>query len=71
MQRWLRLVGAKVALTINSTTQQELDVIADSLDSRPWVTHNWRMPLQVFAAAFAGSFTSIRQLIDRLLHFNF
>jgi IS30 family transposase len=36
-------------------SQEELDAIADSLNSRPRATHNWRTPLQVFAAALAGS----------------
>jgi IS30 family transposase len=36
-------------------SQQELDAIADSLNSRPRATHNWCTPLQVFAAALANS----------------
>ena len=36
-------------------SQEELDAIADSLNSRPRATHNWRTPLQVFTAALAGS----------------
>ncbi|MFT3664275.1 IS30 family transposase [Piscinibacter sp.] len=31
-------------------TQDELDAIADSLNTRPRATHNWHNPLQVFAA---------------------
>src|SRR6195952_1653211 len=36
-------------------SQEELDAIADSLNSRPRATHNWRTPLQVFAAALASA----------------
>ena len=36
-------------------SQEELDAIAGSLNSRPRATHNWRTPLQVFAAALASS----------------
>ena len=36
-------------------SQEELDAIADSLNSRPRATNNWRTPLQVFAAALASS----------------
>lgn len=36
-------------------SQEELDAIADSLNSRPRATHNWLTPLQVFAAALASS----------------
>src|SRR6195952_4208270 len=36
-------------------TQDELDAIADSLNNRPRATHNWRTPLQVFAAALASA----------------
>jgi transposase, IS30 family len=36
-------------------SQEELDAIADSLNSRPRATHNWRTPLQVFAAALANA----------------
>ena len=36
-------------------TQDELDAIADSLNSRPRATHNWQTPLQVFAQMLAAS----------------
>jgi IS30 family transposase len=36
-------------------TQVDLDAIADSLNSRPRATRNWRTPLQVFAVAVASS----------------
>ena len=36
-------------------TQDELDAIADSMNSRPRATHNWLTPLQVFAQTLAGS----------------
>ena len=36
-------------------SQEKLDAIADSLNSRSRATHNWRTPLQVFAAALASS----------------
>lgn len=36
-------------------TQQELDAIADSLNTRPRATHNWRNPLEVFALMLANS----------------
>ncbi|NDZ15547.1 IS30 family transposase [Variovorax sp. WS11] len=36
-------------------TQQELDAIADSLNTRPRATHNWRTPLEVFAQTLASS----------------
>ena len=36
-------------------TQDELDAIADSLNSRPRATHNWRTPLEVFAQTLASS----------------
>ena len=35
-------------------SQEELNAIADSLNSRPRATHNRRTPLQVFAAALAN-----------------
>ncbi len=34
-------------------SQNELDAIADSLNSRPRATHNWQTPLQVFAQTLA------------------
>jgi len=36
-------------------TQDELDAIAHSMNSRPRATHNWLTPLQVFAQTLAGS----------------
>ena len=36
-------------------SQDELDGIADSLNSRPRATHNWLTPLQVFVQTLAGS----------------
>ena len=36
-------------------TQDELDAIADSMNSRPRATHNWLTSLQVFAQTLAGS----------------
>jgi transposase, IS30 family len=36
-------------------SQDELDAIADSMNSRPRATHNWLTPLQVFAQTLAGS----------------
>nr|ART39011.1 H94 [uncultured bacterium] len=36
-------------------TQDDLDAIADSLNTRPWATHNWQTPLQVFARALANA----------------
>lgn len=36
-------------------TQDELDGIADSLNSRPRATHNWDTPLEVFARTLASS----------------
>ena len=35
-------------------TQDELDSIADSLNTRPRATHNWLTPLEVFAQTLAG-----------------
>ena len=34
-------------------SQNELDAIADSLNSRPRATHNWHTPLEVFAKTLA------------------
>ncbi|MDN5939943.1 MAG: IS30 family transposase [Salinisphaera sp.] len=36
-------------------TQEELDAIADSLNTRPRATHDWRTPLEVFARTLASS----------------
>ena len=36
-------------------TQDQLDAIADSLNTRPRATHNWRTPLEVFAQTLASS----------------
>jgi len=36
-------------------SQDDLDGIADSLNSRPRATHNWLTPLEVFAQTLAGS----------------
>jgi transposase, IS30 family len=36
-------------------SQEQLDAIADSLNSRPRATHNWLTPLQVYAAALASA----------------
>ena len=36
-------------------SQEELDAIADSLNTRPRATHNWLTPLQVYAAALASA----------------
>lgn len=36
-------------------TQDELDAIADSMNSRPRATHDWRTPLEVFALMLANS----------------
>ena len=36
-------------------SQEDLDAIADSLNSRPRATHNWRTPLEVFAQTLASS----------------
>jgi len=36
-------------------TQDELDAIAHSMNSRPRATHKWLTPLQVFAQTLAGS----------------
>ena len=36
-------------------SQDELDAIADSLNTRPRATHNWHTPLQVFAQTLANS----------------
>jgi IS30 family transposase len=36
-------------------SQEELDGIADSLNTRPRATHNWHTPLEVFARTLASS----------------
>lgn len=36
-------------------SQDELDGIADSLNSRPRATHNWHTPLEVLAQTLANS----------------
>ena len=36
-------------------TQDELDAIADSLNSRPRATHNWRTPMEILGAILANS----------------
>lgn len=36
-------------------TQEELDAIADSMNSRPRTTHDWHTPLEVFARTLANS----------------
>jgi IS30 family transposase len=36
-------------------TQDELDAIADSLNSRPRATHNWRTPMEVLGEILANS----------------
>ena len=36
-------------------SQDELDGIADSLNTRPRATHNWHTPLEVFAQTLASS----------------
>lgn len=36
-------------------SQDELDAIANSLNTRPRATHNWRTPLEVFAQTLANS----------------
>jgi IS30 family transposase len=36
-------------------SQEQLDAIADSLNTRPRATHNWLSPLQVYAAALASA----------------
>jgi len=39
-------------------TQDELDAIADSLNTRPRATHDWRTPLEVFRLTLANSHKS-------------
>jgi IS30 family transposase len=36
-------------------SQEHLDTIAESLNTRPRATHNWLSPLQVYAAALANA----------------
>jgi IS30 family transposase len=40
---------------LSAYSQDELDGIADSLNTRPRATHNWRTPLEVFAQTLASS----------------
>ena len=40
---------------LSAFSQDELDAIADSLNSRPRATHNWHTPLEVFAQTLASS----------------
>ena len=40
---------------LSGYTQEDLDAIADSLNTRPRATHNWQTPLQVFAQALANA----------------
>lgn len=40
---------------LSGYTQDALDAIADSLNTRPRATHNWQTPLQVFAHALANA----------------
>lgn len=43
------------ATDLSVFTQDELDAIADSMNSRPRATHNWHTPLEVFAQTLANS----------------
>ena len=43
------------APTCRCLSQDELDAIADSLNTRPRATHNWHTPLEVFAQTLASS----------------
>ena len=45
-------------------SQDELDGIADSLNTRPRVTHNWHTPLEVFAQTLASSHKPRPQFIE-------
>jgi IS30 family transposase len=38
-------------------TQDELDAIADSMNTRPRATHDWRTPLEVFSLTLANAHT--------------
>ena len=40
---------------LSGYTQDALDAIADSLNTRPRPTHQWQTPLQVFAQALANA----------------
>ena len=43
-------------------TQDELDAIADSLNTRPRATHDWRTPLEVFAQTLASSHQTLSSI---------
>jgi IS30 family transposase len=47
-------------LSVN--TQGELDAIADSLNTRPRVTHDWHTPLEVFGLTLANSHKSLNSV---------
>ena len=40
---------------LGAFSQDELDAIADSMNTRPRATHNWHTPLEVFARTLASS----------------
>jgi IS30 family transposase len=46
-------------------SQNELDGIADSLNTRPRATHDWHTPLDVFARTLARLHKPSPQFIDR------
>jgi IS30 family transposase len=43
-------------------TQDELDAIADSLNTRPRATHDWHTPLEVFELTLANSHKSLNSV---------